>query len=215
MDSAWSPGEGASQVPLERLCLEWTSLPDHCIRPDTDDPDHDPEQEDPADPGFPAVTITDLASFAPAPATLTGEPHNLGVAGLPTNFIVDADVHTRDGELFGYPITARFTPASFTFDYGDTTTATTTTPGTTWENLHVPQFTPTDTSHVYAERGTYTATAETIYTAEIDLGTGWIPVPGTLTIPGPEQSIRIYEAHTALVAHTCNEDPTAPGCPTR
>ncbi len=25
-------------------------------------------------------------------------------------------------------------------------------------------------------------------------------------------SIRIYEAHTMLVAHTCTEDPTGPGC---
>ncbi|WP_298867068.1 hypothetical protein [uncultured Microbacterium sp.] len=180
-----------------------------------------PAPEKPADTADPApedpratqpITITDLASFAPAPATITGEPDNLGVAGLPTNFTTDATAHTRTGELFGYPITVRFTPASFTFHYGDDTTKATTTPGTTWNQLHLPQFTPTDTSHVYRDRGTYTASADTVYTAEIDLGTGWYPITGTLTIPGPGQDIRIYEAHTALVAHTCNEDPTAAGC---
>jgi len=180
-----------------------------------------PAPEKPADTADPApedpratqpITITDLASFAPAPATITGEPDNLGVAGLPTNFTTDATAHTRTGELFGYPITVRFTPASFTFHYGDDTTKATTTPGTTWNQLHLPQFTPTDTSHVYRDRGTYTASADTVYTAEIDLGTGWFPITGTLTIPGPAQDIRIYEAHTALVAHTCNEDPTAAGC---
>ncbi|MFT4156746.1 MAG: hypothetical protein QM630_02290, partial [Microbacterium sp.] len=35
----------------------------------------------------PAVTITDLASFAPNPITLTAEPSNIGIAGLPTNFL--------------------------------------------------------------------------------------------------------------------------------
>lgn len=158
------------------------------------------------------ITITDLATFAPAPATITGEPDNLGVAGLPTNFTTSAAAHTRSGELFGYPITVRFTPASFVFHYGDGDTKTTKTPGISWDAQHLPQFSPTDTSHAYRERGTYTASADTVYTAEIDLGTGWFPITGTLTIRGPGQDIRIYEAHTALVAHTCNEDPHAAGC---
>jgi len=167
----------------------------------------------PGEPGTPGITITDLASFSPAPGTLTGEPDNLGVAGLPTNFTTDAAAHTRTGTLFGYPVTARFTPASFVFRYGDGQTRTATTAGKTWEALRVPQFTPTDTSHTYAERGTYQASVDTVYTAEIDLGTGYFPISGTLTIPGPPQSIQIYEARTALVAHTCDEDPTAEGCP--
>ncbi|MGN7978772.1 hypothetical protein ACTJJ4_14440 [Microbacterium sp. 22195] len=169
----------------------------------------------PGEPGQPGITITDLASFSPAPGTLTGEPDNLGVAGLPTNFTTDAAAHTRTGTLFGYAVTARFTPASFVFRYGDGQTRTTTTAGKTWDALGLPQFTPTDTSHTYAERGIYQASVDTVYTAEIDLGTGYFPISGTLTIPGPPQDIQIYEARTALVAHTCDEDPTAEGCPTR
>jgi len=194
--------------PFDSRCVEWTSY-DECLRLTPKDAE---PTEDGTTPATPTFTITDLASFAPAPATLTGEPENLGVAGLPTNFTTDATTHTRNGTLFGYPITARFTPASFTFHYGDDTTRTTTTPGSTWKTLGLPQFTPTDTSHTYTERGTYTAHPATTYTAEIDLGTGWIPITGTLTIPGPNQHIRIYEAHTALVAHTCTENPTGPGC---
>ena len=194
--------------PFDSRCVEWTSY-DECLRLTPKDAE---PTEDGTTPATPTFTITDLASFAPAPATLTAEPDNLGVAGLPTNFTTDATTHTRNGTLFGYPITARFTPASFTFHYGDDTTRTTTTPGSTWKTLGLPQFTPTDTSHTYTERGTYTAHPATTYTAEIDLGTGWIPITGTLTIPGPNQHIRIYEAHTALVAHTCTENPTGPGC---
>jgi hypothetical protein len=203
-----TPREQLPTPILEKLCVEWTSH-DECIRI------RPPEADPTAPPAVvsPTITITDLASFSPAPGTLAGEPDNLGVAGLPTNFTTDAAAHTRSGTLFGYPVTARFTPASFVFRYGDGQTRTATTAGKTWEALRVPQFTPTETSHTYAERGTYQASVDTVYTAEIDLGTGYFPISGTLTIPGPPQSIQIYEARTALVAHTCNEDPTAEGCP--
>ncbi|BDZ37749.1 hypothetical protein [Microbacterium suwonense] len=188
--------------------MEWTSL-DECLR--LTPKDAEPSDED-GTPATPTFTITDLASFAPAPSILTGEPDNLGVAGLPTNFTADAGVHTRNGTLFGYAIAARFTPASFTFHYGDGQTHTTTTAGRSWQDLNLAQFTPTDTSHTYQERGTYQAHVDTTYTAEIDLGAGWFRISGTLTLPGPAQEIRIYEARTALVAHTCTEAPTAPGC---
>ncbi|MBY6060541.1 hypothetical protein [Microbacterium esteraromaticum] len=171
-------------------------------------------EDDPEDstPAIPEVTITDLASFSPDPGTLTGEPDNLGVAGLPTNFTTDTAEHTRDGELFGFPIRVRFTPITHTFHYGDGQSQASDTPGASWDALDQAQFTPTDTSHTYAERGTYHARVDTAYSAEIDLGVGWFPLTGQLDIPGAPQTIRIYEAHTALVAHTCTENPTAPGC---
>lgn len=169
--------------------------------------------EEPADPvEIPPITITDLASFAPNGSILTGEPDNLGVAGLPTNFVATAQQHTQNGTLFGFPIAVRFTPASFAFHFGDGQTLTSDTGGQSWDALDLPQFSPTDTSHTYTERGTYTAHADVNYTAEIDLGVGWFPISGQLTTTGPDQSIRIYEARTALVAHTCTEKPDAPGC---
>lgn len=193
-------------------CNTLWDLLKRCVPP-AERPAEDPAPEDPR--ATQPITITDLASFSPAPGALIGEPDNLGVAGLPTNFTTDAATHTRTGTLFGYPVTARFTPSSFVFRYGDGQTRTTTTAGKTWDALGLPQFTPTDTSHTYAERGIYQASVDTVYTAEIDLGTGYFPISGTLTIPGPPQDIQIYEARTALVAHTCDEDPTAEGCPTR
>lgn len=209
-DIHFTPPPPKPTHPFDNRCVEWTSY-DECLRLTPKDADPG-DPADPATPATPSFSIADLASFAPVPATLTGEPDNLGVAGLPTNFTADAAVHTRNGTLFGYAIAARFTPASFTFHYGDTTTKVTKTSGESWEELDLPQFAPTDTSHTYTERGTYSARADTTYTAEIDLGTGWFAITGTLTIPGPAQDIRIYEAHTALVAHTCTENPTGPGC---
>ncbi len=177
-----------------------------------------PKESEPADPtappapGIPGITLTDLAQFAPNPVAATGEPDNLGVAGMPTNFVAAASAHTRAGALFGIPVTVRFTPVGFDFRYGDGDTTTTTTGGQTWSALGQATFTPTATSHIYRERGTYDASVTVRYTAEVDLGTGWFPVEGQLSIDGPTQQIRIFEAHTALVARTCVEQPAAPGC---
>ncbi|MFS0895077.1 hypothetical protein [Microbacterium sp. 179-I 3D3 NHS] len=158
------------------------------------------------------MTITDLASFAPASAAPVGEPSNLGVVGLPTNLVAAASVHVRDGTLFGAPLRARFTPVGFDFDYGDGSAAALRTGGATWEALGRAQFTPTTTSHVYRERGTYDVRVTVRYTAEIDPGTGWIPLDGELAVAGPPRSIRILEAHTGLVGYTCEERPSGPGC---
>ncbi len=174
----------------------------------------DPTPDDDADPtpSIPAITITDLAAFAPASAPLTAEPDNAGVAGLPTNFLFAPTTHTTDGTLFGYPVSVRFTPTRTDVHHGDGTITTTTDPGATWDDLGQAPFTPTPTSHTYTQRGEYTAHAVTYYTAEINLGVGWYPIPGELTTTGTPQTITIYEAHTALVAHTCSQTPTAPGC---
>ena len=174
-----------------------------------------PGPEDPADPGtpaIPAVTITDVARFAPGGAIVAAEPDNVGVAGLPANFVATASAQTVDGELFGYPISVRFTPVGFDFDYGDGSTATTPDGGRSWATLGQAQFTPTATSHVYAQRGEYTATVDVRYTAEIDLGIGWFPIDGEVTSEGAGQQVRIFEAHTALVAYTCEQAPSSPGC---
>ncbi|SJN29114.1 hypothetical protein FM104_06365 [Microbacterium esteraromaticum] len=192
--------------PFDNRCVSWASYLE-CLYEVSDDAEDEEAAEE-----IPEITLTDLASFAPTPGVLAGEPDNLGVAGLPTNFVTTASVHTRAGTLFGSPLEVRFTPATYTFHYGDGESTASDTGGRTWDDLHQAQFTPTDTSHTYAERGTYDARVDIAYTAEINLGPGWYPVTGQLDIPGAAQSIRIYEAHTALVAHTCTEQPTAPGC---
>lgn len=163
-------------------------------------------------PAAPAVTIDDLAQFAPDPVVNAAEPDNVGVVGMPTNFVAAASVHTRAGTLFGAPLTVRFTPVSYEFVHGDGTATTSTTGGQTWSALGQAPFTPTPTSHTYRERGTYRASVTVRYTAEVDLGGGWFRVAGELTSPGPAREIRIFEAHTALVAFTCAQRPSAPGC---
>ena len=162
--------------------------------------------------GLPDVTMDDLASFRPAAPMAASEPANVGIAGMPTNFVVAASTHTVSGDLFGYAVTVRFTPVSFAFAHGDGTTARTTTPGATWSALGQAEFTPTATSHAYAARGDYAVTVATTYVAHVDFGGGWRDVPGTLTLTSAAYPVRIVEARTGLVQHTCDEHPSAAGC---
>ncbi len=215
-DPVFNPGDGtdegseSSPPPQEfdfETCLRSWSFID-CFRLAEEAP---PAEENEA-PGIRPITISDLAQFAPAPAALAGEPDNVGIAGMPTNFVTNASTTTQTGTLFGRPISVRFTPTAYDFHYGDGSTTTTTTGGDSWAALGQAQFTPTSTSHAYQDRGIYAADVDIRYGAEIDFGTGWFPITGELTTDGPPQQIRIFEAHTALVAHTCNERPDAPGC---
>jgi hypothetical protein len=158
------------------------------------------------------ITIDDLVSFAPAPSIATNEPAGLGVVGMPTNVIVAARPHTASGVLLDMPVTVRFTPVSYVFDYGDGHSRETRTGGSAWSALGVPAFTATPTSHAYAQRGTYTVRTTVRYRAEVDFGNGWFDVDGTLSIPAAAHDIRVVEVRTALVDETCLENPGGPGC---
>ena len=212
-DVDWTPPPGWTP-PAEfnfQTCLDdWDSYI-HCFRESDEAEEAEPADED-ATPAIPAVTINDLARFAPAGSAIAGEPDNVGVVGLPTNFVATASAHTVNDSLFGFPVAVRFTPSGYDFSFGDGTSTTTTSGGLSWADLGQAQFTPTATSHTYAERGTYSAQVDLRYTAEVDFGIGWFPIAGEVTSVGSPQEIRIFEAHTALVAHTCQQAPDSPGC---
>lgn len=164
-------------------------------------------------PGIPAVTAHDLASFAPARPALGSEPEGVGVVGMPANFVASASAQTIGGTLFGRPVTVQFTPAAYVFDYGDGATARSASGGASWETLGQAQFTPTPTSHAYAERGTYQASVTIEYAAAVDFGTGtWFPVRGVVTATTAGYPVEIFEVRTALVDKTCAENPAGPGC---
>jgi hypothetical protein len=162
--------------------------------------------------GLPDVTLADLASFVPARPTLSGEPNGVGVVGMPTNLVARAGEQRIDGTLFEYDVTVRFVPAGFRFAYGDGTSGTTSSGGASWTALGQADFTPTATSHVYRERGTYSASVTVLYSASVDFGGGWRPVPGFVETTGGGYGIRVVEVHTALVDRTCLENPGGPGC---
>ncbi|NYD55649.1 hypothetical protein [Microbacterium pseudoresistens] len=167
--------------------------------------------EDPDDP-LPPITISDLVRFVPTGSISTTEPGNVAVVGLPANTINNAGTEQLTATLLGRTIQVRFTPVSFDFDYGDGTAVSTATGGASWNSLGQAQFTPTATSHVYTARGTYPLAVTIHYHADINTGHGWTPIRGTVTGPPATATIHVFQARTALVDDTCNENPDAPGC---
>lgn len=202
-EPAWLPPDPKIREEFEN-CMRRYAQFDLCFRESM------PPEEDPED-AIPPITIHDVARFVPTGHTLTVEPAGIGIIGLPTNFVTDAATETVAGELFGVPLTVRFTPVSYLFDYGDDHTERTTTPGIRWEDENLPQFTATETSHVYKTRGEYDTAVTITYTAELNLGSGWTEIPGSLDATAT-QSIRVYKVTKALVQHTCIENPAGPSC---
>ena len=164
---------------------------------------------------IPYPTLSDLARFVPRPPSLSGEPYTAGVVGKPTNFLSTASEHTLDGALFGYPVSVRFTPVEYTFDYGDGTMATVTDAYDSWAEGGLAQFTPTDAAHVYATKGPYTVSVTVSYSAAVNFwgSDAWLPVDGYVRATAGVYDVTIYEVVTALVDRDCNEDPTGIGCP--
>ncbi|WEG08075.1 hypothetical protein PU630_12605 [Microbacterium horticulturae] len=184
------------------------------VIPCTLNPTPAPETDEPGTVrSIPTVTLSDLASFRPDTPQLVSEPDQVGIVGLPTNLVAATGTQTLHGTLLGFHVAVRFTPHHYTFTPGDGTHTTTRTPGESWQTTGDPQFTPTATSHAYEHRGRYTASVTVAYTPAVNFGDGtWRPVPGYITATSPTQTIHIYQAHTALVAHTCTEDPHGQGC---
>ena len=163
--------------------------------------------------GLPEVTLADIASFRPAQPTLGGEPAGFGVVGMPTNLVATASEQRIPGTVLGWDVTVRFVPTAYVFAHGDGTTSRTAMGGASWTALGQGQFTPTATSHVYRERGTYDVSVTVEYAASVDFGNGaWRTVPGVVRAEGPGYGVRVVEVRTALVARTCAEDSSAPGC---
>lgn len=209
----WGSGSGESGSDSTHIPTVW-------YEPDTgrvcDTPDGlclgKPAPVEPADAGFPAVTLADLVSFRPVTPHLTGEPAGFGVVRMPTNFVAAASTQEIPGVLLGYPVTVRFTPVAYVFSYGDGHTTRSATGGVSWAASGSPQFTPTDTAHVYDARGTYASSVTVEYSAAVDFGAGWRPVDGVVTARTGDYPVQVVEVRTALVEHTCAEDPHSSGC---
>ena len=159
------------------------------------------------------VTLSDLARFRPAAPTLTMEPDGWLLIGLPANFIAETGRHVQPGSLFDVPIEVRFTPASYSWSWGDGSSLRTTVPGASWAELGLPEFSPTATSHVFAETGVYSVTVIVAFTVEYRaVGLGWNSIDGTLTSPAVTVAALAGDAKTVLVDKECTRNPTGPGC---
>lgn len=166
----------------------------------------------PCDPAF-SVSASDLVSFAPVTPQASMEPNGWGVVGLPTNFMARASGGTQSGMLLGFQASVRFTALSYSWNYGDGGSRSTTDAGASWRSLEVPEFSATGTSHVFATSGVFPVRLTVTYGAEYRYaGQGWRKVIGTVTASSGVLNVVAGEAKTVLVNRDCTANPRGPGC---
>lgn len=157
------------------------------------------------------VTLADIAAFRPSTASHGMQPDGWAVIGLPTNFYSSGSAVIDTGTLLGQPAEVRFTPVGWSWNYGDGSSSTTATPGRRWTAS--TEFSPSATTHVFEQRGTYTITLTVQYRAEWRVAGGpWVAVSGILSLPAPPQQVLVTGARTVLVDEDCVANPAGPGC---
>lgn len=161
------------------------------------------------------VTLSDLARFRPDPGTDHMQPNGWTVVGLDTNFFARAVQQVKSGTLLGRPASVRFTPASYSWTYGDGSSRTTGTPGATWQALGLGEFDATATSHVYRSPGSYHIDLTIGYSPEYRYGGAgeWVPVAGLVWVPANRLvAVAAAGAKTVLAEEECTVNAAGPGC---
>lgn len=161
------------------------------------------------------VTLADVARFRPNPGTDHMQPDGWMIVGLPTNFYARASQHVKSGTLLGEAAFVRFTPARYVWSYGDGSTRTSSTQGSTWSALGLAEFDATATSHTYRNPGRYVIDLTVGYSPEYRLATSadWIPLAGYVWVPANRLvAVAAAGAKTVLVEDECTANPRGPGC---
>jgi hypothetical protein len=159
------------------------------------------------------ITLADLVNFKPVAGIHHMEPNGWMVIGLDTNFYATVDTAAQTGALLALPASVRFTAEKYHWSYGDGTTATGSTRGSSWEASGLGEFDHTLTSHVYRTAGTYSIDLTIDFSAEYQYAGGpWIPIVGTIPVAANRLVAAAGDANTVLVGHDCTQHPSGPGC---
>jgi PKD repeat protein len=107
-------------------------------------------------------------------------------------YTVESRTAVNTVTLLGFPVVVEATPMSYTWNFGDGKTVTTTTPGRPYPAKEI--------THKYMKRGSAQVTLTTNYAARYNVAeTGWQYVDGTVPITGPATALQIREAVPVLV----------------
>ena len=159
------------------------------------------------------VTLDDIEHFAVHRGENVMQPDGWAVVGFETNFYSTARPHSVRGELFENRALVRYQPVAWHWDFGDGTHLDSETAGASWDDLGQPEFTKTETSHVFDDVGERHITLQIDFTAEYSYDGGtWTPIDGLLHVDTEPIDAVVGSATTVLVGDDCTAEPTAPGC---
>lgn len=149
----------------------------------------------------PPSSVSDLASFAPQVPGIVIEPGGWSLPRLTTNIYATAGIHSRRGELLGWPIEVRFSPQTYHWSYGDGARSSRGVAGGSWG---AAQFSATSTGHVYRAPGRYSITLQVDYAVSYRFDDGaFVPVAGTVSAGSGPVELTVLRVTPVLVDRGC------------
>lgn len=138
------------------------------------------------------VVLTALRRIGLPSLEVRTQPEDKTLVNFDTIFYADPQTFSRTVTLLGRRVRIDATPGSFTWHYGDGSTASTTTPGVPYPSK--------DVTHSYTDaHATVQTSVDVTYSARFRVGDGaWQDIPGAVTITGPASPLRISEATAVL-----------------
>jgi hypothetical protein len=143
-----------------------------------------------------------------APSVLHVQPDRGWVlVNIDTIAYTDPTTQTLTTTVLGVQVQFTVTPATYTWDYGETI-FTTATPGHPYPDQDVAyQY-----RHLGNRQINLTTTWQATYTTSTNPNPNPRPVPGTATTTTPGPTLQILEARAHLTRGTCTDYPHDPGC---
>jgi len=224
--SPGSPGEagsggsgsgGTSWLGPYRPSIPWSMRLVYCVAlvvtPSWCGTSEAPVDPTPSEPEIPTLTFDDLSHVEPQSPSMSTQPTGWSVVNLPTNFIANIAEHVVTTEVLGRNVDVRFTPIRYDWSFGDGETNVTSSPGATWEQLGVAEFSTTPTSHRYRTVQSAVPVVSVTYSVAYQwFGQDWISVDGTLSRDASAPIVFVQNADTVLVTSPCRASRIAPGC---
>jgi hypothetical protein len=197
----------ASQTPTGRSSCMYPGLP----------PVPPVEVETPAVAEAPVViTIEEFQKQPVLAAEVVSQPLNFGLRNAHSNIYAEAVEQDFTFEFQDAMIVLKARPVSYQWSYGDSTSATTSTPGGPVDG--VAFNTQTSTSHQYVQTGDFTLTLTTFFAGDYSVDGGpFQPVAGEASVMSEPHLMSIWRTKGHSVSENCIENPTGIGCeaPTR
>ena len=140
----------------------------------------------------PGLVLTELRRIGLPALQARTQPRDKTLVNFATIFYAEPQTFTRTLTLLGQSVDVEAEPTSYTWHYGDGSSATTSTPGA--------PYPAKDVTHSYTDaHTTVQPSVDVTYSARFRVGNGaWQTIPDTVTIAGPAASLRISEATAVL-----------------
>jgi hypothetical protein len=180
----WRQGLDVDGQPVQ----PWERYAEQCL-------DQAPVADEPLSEVTPDLVLAAFRELPLPAATARVQPEGPTLVNVETIFYTDAAEQTFDITLLGQPVAVTATPVEYTWHTGDgTTLGPTTSPGAPYPDH--------DVAHIYLDSEPYQASVDVTYGGEFSVDGGpTIPIPGTVTIAGPQVAVEVLEARAQLVAN--------------